>query len=175
MARQAHIEADAHVPIFIGREPPRAFDLGLRHHRSRFHVRVHLVAGAVEEARIDEDHALAAGADAFLQIHGRAAFLVHDPDLQRVRGQTERLLHGGKQLDRQRDLRGPVVLRFHDVHAAGAAVAKLVLAAQVVQRGQRRDHAIEEGLRRRLPGRVGNGVGRHVRADVPHEQEAAAR
>ena len=124
MAGQADFEADAHVPVFVRREPTRALDLGLRHHRARLHVRVHLVAGAVEEARIDEDHALAAGANALLQVHGRAAFLVHDADLQRVRGQAERLLDGGEQLDRQRDFRGPVVLRLHDVHAAGAAVAE---------------------------------------------------
>ena len=83
---QPGLEADAHVPIFIRRDPTRGFDLGLRNHGARFHVRVQLVAGAIEEARVDEDDAFARDANAFFEVDRRAALLVHDADLERVGG-----------------------------------------------------------------------------------------
>ena len=85
MPRQADLEAHEHVPVLIGADPACVFDLRLRYDGPGFHVGVQLVARAVEEARVDEDDPVAAGADALLEVDGRAPFLVHDADLERTR------------------------------------------------------------------------------------------
>ena len=74
------------------------------------------------------------GADALLEVHRGAALLVHDADLQRVAREAERVLDAAEQLDGERDLLGAVHLRLDDVDAAGAAVAVVATALQVVHR-----------------------------------------
>jgi hypothetical protein len=85
---------------------------------------VDLVAGAVEEARVDEHEALAGAADALLQIDGGAPLLVHDAELERVALHAQGVLDAGEQVHGEADLVGPVHLRLDDVHAAGAGVAQ---------------------------------------------------
>jgi hypothetical protein len=58
LARKPAGEADLDVAILIGRDPVAALHLALAHHRPGPHRRVHLVAGAVEEAGVDEDDAV---------------------------------------------------------------------------------------------------------------------
>ena len=59
LAGQAAGEADIDVPVFIGRDPRRLLHVVLADHRAGFHRGVDLVAGAVEEAGVDEDDAVA--------------------------------------------------------------------------------------------------------------------
>ena len=91
-----------------------------------------LIARAIQEAGIDEYDAITHGADAGLQIDGRAALLVHDPDLHGVAGQLEQILHAREELLGQRYLIGSVHLRLDDVDRALARVAQWAAATQIV-------------------------------------------
>ena len=100
-----------------------------------------LVAGAVEEAGVDEATRSLRGADACLEVDGGAPLLVHDADLDRVARQAQRIFDAVEQLVREGDLVWPVHLRLDDVDRAGAAVARAARALQVVhgdERGDRR-------------------------------------
>ena len=68
-----------------------------------------------------------------------------------------------------------MLLRFDDVEAAGSAIDVAGATPEIVQRGERRDHAIEEGFGNRLAVLVRHRVGQDVRADVAHKQQAAPR
>jgi hypothetical protein len=50
---------------------------------------VDLVAGAVEEAGVDEGDAVLRGADALLEVDAGAPLLVHDAELHRVARQAQ--------------------------------------------------------------------------------------
>jgi hypothetical protein len=56
--RQAAFEADIDVAILIGGDPGLCLHVALADHRAGFHGGVDLVAGAVEEAGVDEHHAV---------------------------------------------------------------------------------------------------------------------
>ena len=86
---------------------------------------VDLVAGAIEEAGIDEEHPRFHGADAFLEVDGGAPLLVHEADLDGVARQTEHVLDRGEQIVGEGDLFRPVHLRLDDVDRAGPAVARM--------------------------------------------------
>ena len=64
-------QADIDILVFIGRQPFAGLHLALAHHGAGIHGGVHLIAGAVQEAGIDEDDAVLGGADAFLQVGAR--------------------------------------------------------------------------------------------------------
>ena len=134
---------------------------------------MNLVAGAVQEAGVDEDEALLHLPDAFFEIQGRAALLVHYPDLQRVPGKAENVLDSGKQTIGECDLACAVHLGFHDVNAAGPAVGNLA-GAQVVQRAGRGDYGIENPFEDFGPVGSEYGTVGHVVPDVSHQQEAPA-
>ena len=172
-AREARRERDVDVAVLVGGEPRRGLHVVLADHRARLHVGVDLVAGAVEEAGVHEDHPIRGGRDAGAEVERRALLLVHDPDLEGARGQAEVLLDGGEQLDGERDLVRPVLLGLDDVDAARARVRVPAAAAQVVQRRGDRDQRVEHAF-----GHVdpvdGHGVGRHVVPAVAHEQQRAA-
>ena len=93
-------------------------------HRPGFHGGVDLVAGPIEETRIDEKHPRFNGTDAFLQIDRRAPLLIHEADLDGVARQRQHVLDGGEQIVGERDFVRAVHLRLDDVDRAGAAVAQ---------------------------------------------------
>ena len=170
-AAQARAQTDQHVAALIRGDPRARLHVALAHHRAGFHRRVHLVAGAVEEARVDERNALRRFGDTGEQVHAGAALLVHDAHLDRVARQLEQVFDAREQLARERDFGRAVHLRLDDVDRAGARV-QLVLA--VVQRAQRGDHRVENAFRNfvavlRQDRRIG-----HQMADVADEQQRAA-
>src|SRR3546814_15090118 len=85
---------------------------------------MHLVAGAVEEAGVDEHHPRLGGADALLEVDGGPPLLVHDPHLEGVARDPDGVLDAGEQLVGEGDLLRSVHLRLDDVDRAGAGVAK---------------------------------------------------
>ena len=174
MAGQAVDEADVDIPVLIGLDPGLRLHVVLADHRARFHRGVDLVAGAVQETRIDEDDALGRLLDAGLEVHRGAALLVHDPDLQRVVRQAQELLDPAEQLDRQRHLVRAVHLRLDDVDRAGAAVLELRMALEIVNREQAGHRGIQDAFRDLLAVSVEHRIGEHVMADIAHQQEAAA-
>ena len=115
VAGQAAGEADVDVPVFVGADPGLAFHVGLALHGAGFHGGVNLVAGAVQEAGVDEDDPVGGLADAFLEVDGGAAFLVHDADLDGQRLHAQGALHPREQFHGERDFPGAVHLRFDDV------------------------------------------------------------
>ena len=133
-----------------------------------------LVPGAVQEARVDEDHPVPGGLDARLQVERSALLLVHDPELDGALRQPERRLDRGEQLHGERNLGRSVLLGLDQVDAAGARVAEPAQAAQVVQRGGDRHQGVQDALGDRLS--VGeHRVGDHVVSDRPHQQQRPAR
>ncbi|MNV16865.1 hypothetical protein D3C71_1076360 [compost metagenome] len=87
---------------------------------------MHLVAGAVQEAGVDESHAARCGGDAGLEVDGRAALFVHDAELHGAVGQAQQLLDAAEQLGRKADFGRAVHLGLDDVDAALAGVADSV-------------------------------------------------
>ena len=87
------------------------------------HRGVDLIAGAVEKSGVDEHDALAHGADAFGEIDGGPALLVHDADLEGIARQAQQILDLGEQLAGEGGFLRPVHLGLDDVDRAGARVA----------------------------------------------------
>ena len=83
-----------------------------------FHGGVDLVAGAVEEAGVDEDDAVLRGADAGLEIDGGAALLVHDAHLDGVARQAQSVLDPVEQVVGEGHFLRPVHLGLHDIDAS---------------------------------------------------------
>ena len=75
-----------------------------------------LVAGAVQEAGVDERHPAAGGVDAGLEVGRGAPLLVHDAELDRAAAQPEQVLDGREEIVGEADLVGSVHLRLHGVH-----------------------------------------------------------
>ena len=171
--RQAAGKADLDVAILIGGDPVAALHLALADHRPGLHRRMHLVPGAIEEAGVDEDDAVAHGMDAGGEIGRGAALLVHDADLERVTRHPQHVLDAVEQAIGEGGFVGAVHLGLDDIDAARTAVA--ALAGQVVQRDQAGDDAVEYAFGRLRPiGQKDGGRG-HQMADIADEQQAAAR
>ena len=174
MSRQTGFEPDIDVPVLVGEQPARRLDFVLRDHGVGLHAGMDFIAGAIEEAGIDEHHAIASGANALLQVHRGAALFVHDANLERAWLDCQRLFDAAEKLHRGRDLFRPVHLRFDDVYAAATAVAELAVAEQIVLGGETGHHRIEKCLGDFFA-IAGNRVGIHMGADITHEHHAAAR
>ena len=173
-AGQAAGEPGVDVAVLIGLDPGGGPHVGLAHHGAGFHRGVDLVAGAVEEAGVDEDHPAARRVDRGGKVRRGAAFLVHDAHLQRIAVHAEPVLDEGEQAVGEGDLLRTVHLRLHDVDRAGDAVGAPAVRSDVVQRDRRGDDGVEEAFRDFLAGLVEHRVGRHQVTDVAHQHEAAA-
>ena len=124
----------------------RRLDLALGHHRPGLHARMDFVAGAVEEAGVDERDPPADRLDARGEVGRGAALLVHHPDLDRVAREAEQILDRVEQSVGERGFVGAVHLGFDDVDRPGAAVAARAL--DVVQPDQAGDDRVEDALGR---------------------------
>ena len=171
-ARQAAGEADLHVAVFVGRDPAACLHLALRDHRAGVHRRVHLVAGTVQEAGVDEDQPVANGVDARGQVRAGPPLLVHQPDLDRVAIEPQQIFDRVEQRVGQRRFVRPVHLGLDDVDRSGAAVA--TLPPHVVQSDQAGNDRIEDAFGRFAAVWQAHGRCRHQMADVADEQQAAA-
>ena len=123
LARQAAANADIDVPVFVGLDPWLGLHLGLRDEGAGFHGGVDLVAGAVQEAGVDEHAAFLGLGNAGSEIDRRPAFLIHDADLQRVTIQTQGVFNGGKEVVGVGHFFGTVHLRFDDIHRTRPRIA----------------------------------------------------
>ena len=176
MALQAAGQADIDVPVLIGLDPGGFLHVALADHRPRFHGGVHLVAGPVEEAGVDETHALGCRADALLEVHRGAALLVHDAHLQRVGGHAQRRLDTCKELVGEGDFLRPVHLRLDDVERPGARVAAPTATARsagadVVHGDCRRHHRIEDAFGNLVAVGIEDRGRGHQMADVAHQHQ----
>ena len=141
LSAQAAGQADIDVLPLIGLEPAGLLDVVLARNRAGFHRGVDLIAGAIEKAGVDEDHALPRGADAFHEIDARAALFVHDAHLQRVARQPSSSSTAANSSLGKCHLFGSVHLWFDDVDRSCARIAHAApAAAQIVERDQRRHH-----------------------------------
>ena len=133
-----------------------------------------LVARAVEEARVDEDHAISGGQDAAGEIDGGAALLVHDAHLQGEARHAHEILDAGEEVIGQRHLVGTVHLRLDDIDRARTRILHLLGALEIVLGDERGHGGVNDAF-----GRVGavhlHHVGVHVMADIARQHEAAAR
>ena len=115
LAGQAAGEADGDVAGLIGGDPGGGLDVALAHHRARLHRRMDLVAGAVEEAGVDEDDPVPDRMDTGREVGGCAALLVHHPDLDRMPRQPEQVLDRVEQGIGEGAFVRPVHLGFDDI------------------------------------------------------------
>ena len=135
-----------------------------------------LIAGAVQEAGVDEHHPVGGRLDAGLQVEGGAPLLVHDADLDRVLRQPEHVLDPAEQLAGERHLVGSVHLRLDDVDRAGPAVherAVAVAGLQAVHRDQAGEERVLDALEHLVAVGVHDRVVGHQVTDVADEQQAA--
>ncbi len=175
MARQPIDQADIDVPVFIGLDPGLRFHVVLADHRSGFHRGVDLVAGAIEEAGVDEHDALRARfwmQALRLTVVRRSSSMM--PTFMVFAASDSIFSTRPNSSHRQRDLVGAVHLRLDDIDRAVAAVAQLRIALQVVDREQAGDGGIEHAFRNFLAVGVEHGIGEHVMADIAHQHQAAA-
>jgi hypothetical protein len=87
-AGKTHRKADLHVALLVVADPGLGLHLFLGQHGAGFHAGVDLVAGAVEEAGVDEHDAVPRGGDAGGQIGAGAALFIHHAHLHGVAGQA---------------------------------------------------------------------------------------
>ncbi|MCY1297111.1 hypothetical protein D9M70_465380 [compost metagenome] len=132
VAGKAAFEADIDVPVFVRADPGSLLHVALADHRAGFHRGMDLVAGAIEEAGVDEDDALAGSADAFLEVDRGAALLVHDAHLHGVGGHAERLFDAREDLAGKGDFFRSVHLRLDDIHRSLAGVHAAAAVADIV-------------------------------------------
>ncbi|MNQ48223.1 hypothetical protein D3C85_620950 [compost metagenome] len=170
-AAQAAAETDQHVVALVGLNPRRALHVALAQHRPGFHGRVHLVAGAVEEAGVDEGHPRAGGGDAGLEVDAGAPLLVHDAHLQGVARQLQEVFDTAEQLVGEGHFERAVHLRLDDVDAAAARVAA---ALEVMQGDQAGHHPVENAFGDLAAFAVENRRVAHQVTDVAHEQQRTA-
>ncbi|MHC3926378.1 hypothetical protein ACMZ4W_01481 [Brevundimonas naejangsanensis] len=172
-ARQARLQADVDIAVLISLDPAGLAHRLLADDGAAFHHRVDLVARAIQEAGVDEDHPALRRRDAVHQIDAGAALLVHDAHLQRQGGQAQHGLDRPEQVIGEGHLVRAVHLGPHHIDRARRAVARLGRAAQVVQADQARHGDVQQMLGRLAAVGVQHGVGRQVQADVAHQHQAA--
>ena len=171
---QPATQADVDVGVLVGRDPRGRLHVVLAHDRPGFHAGVDFIARAVEEARVDEGHPPRGGGDAGGEVARRAAFLVHDADLDRVGRQARQRLGARENVARQGHFLGAVHLRLDDVDRALARILDGARALDVVHGDQRCDGGVDNTLRRFLAVRPQHHVHEHVMADVARQHQAAA-
>ena len=175
LAGHAAGEPDGNIALFIGGDPVAFLDIAFGEHRAGLHRGVDFIAGAVEEAGVDEHHPVLHGVDTGGKIGGCAAFLVHHPDLDRVAVETEQIFDLIEQVVGERAFFRPVHFRFDDIDRPGAAVAQLAQPFDIVHRDQAGEHSVEQAFRRfRTIGQQHGGIG-HQMADIADKHQAAAR
>ena len=114
-ARKAAGKADLDVARLIGLYPAAGFHLRLADHRASLHRGVHFVAGAIQEAGVDEDDPVFHRMNARGEVSGRAAFFVHHADLDGVTRKAKHIFNRIEQCVGQRGFFGAVHLGLYDV------------------------------------------------------------
>ena len=177
-------KADIDVPVFIGLDPGRGLHVGLADHRARFHRRVHLITGAVQETGIDESDPVLGGADTLLEVDGGPAFLVHNADLEGIGRHSKHRLDPREGLAREGDFLGPVHLGFDDVDRAGSGIRQPAKPVDVVHGDQGGEHGVHQPLGhfftvlvqdRRVGHQMTNIAHQHQRATMQREGRAVRR
>src|SRR5690554_494424 len=173
-AGQAEVQTVVDVPVLVGSNPLLGLHGSLAYHGAGLHGGMDLVTGTVEEAGVDEHHALAGRFDAGLEVDGGATLLVHDAHLQGVAGQAQQVFHPVEQLIGEGHFLGAVHLRLDDVHRAGAAVPAAGVALEVVDGNQAGDDTVHDAFGHFVAVLVEDGIVGHQVADVAHEQHGTA-
>ena len=119
-----------------------------------------LVAGAVEEAGIDEEDALAGGMDRGLEVGRSPPLLVHDADLDAVGLEAKHRLDAAEDIAGELHFVRPVHLGLHHIDRAGGGVDL------VAQRAEGGDGRIHQPFADRLAGRIEDGIGGHQVTDI---------
>ncbi len=122
VAGQAAFEPGVDIPRLIGGNPGGLLHVALADHRAGFHRGVDLVAGAVEEAGVDEHHALLRRGSHSLRLTVVRRSSSMMPILMVFLGMPSKRFDAVEDLDGEGDFLRPVHLRLHDIHRAGAGV-----------------------------------------------------
>ncbi len=130
-----------------------------------------LVAGAVEEAGVDEHHPVLHLADHGGEVEAGAPLLVHDPDLEAVAGKPEQVLCAVEQAAGEGGFLGSVHLGLDDIDRAGRAVG--ARAAQIVERGKAGNDGVGQPFLNVLTVDPHHRIG-HEMPDIAHEHQRPA-
>ena len=150
--------------------------LVLADHRPGLHRGVDLVAGAVEEAGVDEHHAVAAPramhALRLAEVRRSSSMM---PIFSVLRGRPSSSSTRPNSVVGERHFLRPVHLRLDDVDRARRGCCAAARCSQVVHRDQRGDRRIQDALGDLAAVGVQHRVGVHVVADIADQHQAAAR
>jgi hypothetical protein len=148
LPRRPHSRPTSTLLLLVGLDPGAGLHVALAHHRAGVHGGVHLVAGAVQEAGVDEGHAAGGGGDAGLQVDAGAALLVHDAQLDGAVGQAQQLLDAAEQLAGKGHFGRAVHLGLDDVDASPCASCgcRWRRGLQVVQGDGGGDHGVQDAF-----------------------------
>ncbi len=133
-----------------------------------------LVAGAIKEAGIDKDHAILGSADRFLEVDGRAAFLIHHTHLESVGLHAEHFLRAGEKLVGESHFFRAVHLRLDDIDRTFARIHVTPVRTNIVQRDQAGEGRIHDAFRHFIALGIENGRVGHQVADIAHQHERTA-
>ena len=175
MAGKSALKTDIDIPVLVGANPGGLFHVALADHRTGFHRGVDFIAGAVEEASVDEDDAFLGGTYCFLQVHRGAAFLIHDPHLDGVRLHTEQHLDPSKQLGSECYLFRTVHFRLDHIHGSGAGIHMAAVWSYIMERSQRGNRRIHNAFGNLIALLVEDGRIGHQMADIAHQHQRASR
>ena len=162
-------QADVDVPVFVGTDPVLSLHVALANERASFHRCVDFVAGAVEEAGVDEYHSALDRPDAFLEVHGGATFFVHQAELDSVRSEAQDLFDSGEDLVGEGGFVGSVHLRLHHVDRTASGVLVAIGLVEIVFGAQHGQHCIEQTLGNLVAIDIEHSRCGHQMANVAHQ------
>ena len=100
--------------------PGAGLHIAFAQHGAGLHGGVHFVAGAVQEAGVDERHAAGRCGDTGFQVHAGAALFVHDAEFDGAVFEAQDLLNATKQFAGKCHFGGAMHFGFDDVDRACA-------------------------------------------------------
>ena len=174
LAGQPAFQPDIDVQVLVGRDPGLALDEVLPAEGTGFHAGMNLVPRPVQEARVDEGHPPLRRADTFLEVDGGPPFLVHDPQLHRVRGQAQQALYPCHHGIGKGHFLGPVHLGFDHIDRPFDRIPHPFGLLQIMQCDGHRHHRVHQAFGDfGAVGQEDRGVG-HQMAHVadPHQRAA---
>ena len=114
-ATQTTTQADQHIAALIGLDPGAGLHVALADHGASPHGAVHLVAGAVQKAGVDEGHAAGSSGNAGLEVEAGAPLLVHDAKFDGAVRQAQHVFDPAKQFGGKGHLGRAMHLGFDNV------------------------------------------------------------
>ena len=176
LAGQAALEPDVDVLVLVRRDPRRRLHVALADHRPGLHRGVHLVAGAVEEAGVDERRAgrcaAAMHALRFADVRRSSSMI---PSLMVPRSSPKRSSTRANRSSVNATSSGPCIFGFTAYIEPARELRQLAAPLEVDEAAQRGHDRVEDPLGDLRPVGEEHRVGGHQQADLAHEEQRPPR